>query len=29
MNSANPRVNWSTGGAGMHAASAFNLSWQP
>jgi hypothetical protein len=29
MNSANPRVKWSTGGAGMHALSAFNLSWQP
>ena len=24
MNSANPRVKWSTGGAGMHALSAFN-----
>ena len=29
MNNDNPRVKWSTGGAGMHAASVFNLSWQP
>ncbi len=29
MNDNNPRGKWSTGGAGMHAASAFNLSGQP
>lgn len=29
MNISNPRVKWSTDDAGMHAASTFNLSWQP
>jgi len=29
MKIANPRVKWSTQRVAMHAAAAFNLSWQP